>query len=116
MQTLERFFTNPAISATDVNQVIAFRQLDIFAFLIFNQRKFQIGIIDHRENGIWSVSNLARSSQYCFHLCRTHMRTLAIQIMQLLPIKTQPGGLLHKPVKRVLRYCQDFWLDVGGNG
>src|SRR5258708_39562886 len=44
MQTFKRFFTNPAIIATDVNPVIPFFQLDIFAFLLFNMRKFHIGI------------------------------------------------------------------------
>ena len=47
MHTLERFFSNPSICTTNIDQVIAFRELNLFAFLILHLRKFQIRIINH---------------------------------------------------------------------
>src|SRR5713101_3206045 len=95
VHTLKSFFTHAAIGAARIEQVVAFRQENLFALLIVNQRKLQVGVLNHRENGIRHAGNLFRCSQYRLHLGRTHMRSFAIQIMQLLPIEIQSSSLLH---------------------
>src|SRR5260370_2225706 len=115
LHTLERFFSNTAICATNIDQVIALCELNLFAFLIFNLREFQVGIINHRKNGVWNFRDLACGCQYSLHFRGTDMRTIAIYIVQLLSIKAQSGSLSHKSVKSCLGQGQDFWLDVGDN-
>src|SRR5438876_1519251 len=67
MHTLERFFANPAISATNINQVIALCKWYLFSFLILNLRKFQVSIINHREYAIWNLRDLSYSRKYSLY-------------------------------------------------
>jgi hypothetical protein len=44
-------------------------------------------VIDHRKDHIRRFSDLARSRQHCLDLDRTHMGTVAADIVQLLLVK-----------------------------
>src|SRR2546429_5159365 len=87
MHTLERFFSNLAICATNIDQVITLCEWNLFAFFILNLWEFQVSIINHREYAIWNFRDLPRSSKYSLYFRGTDMGTIAINIVQLLLIQ-----------------------------
>ncbi len=69
MQALEGFFAHAAVGAADIDQVVALRQLYLFACLVFNDGQREIRVFNHGENSARSNGDFACGSEDCFYLC-----------------------------------------------
>src|SRR5689334_19879347 len=116
MKRLESIFADASIGAADIHQVIALCQLDFFTLFIANGREFEIGVVDHRENGVRSIADLSRCRQHCLDLRRPDMGALAIEIIKLVLVDSQTGSFLDVATKCLLRQSEDFGLNISGGG
>src|SRR5579863_4401619 len=116
MHTLKSLFTHATIGITKVDLVIAMRQLNLFAFVVANGGKSEVSVVNHGKDTTWATGNFAGSSKDCFNLRRAYMRTLPIQIIQLLLIQVQFGRCVQKSIELVLRQGQNFRLNERGDG